>query len=88
MKNLNIVLKKMIYILNRPQKILCVLVFMLTCVGSFLECLGVSIIIPMVNVILNPEKLFENSIVQRFHILRSIDYETMVAAVVSYFKKH
>lgn len=82
MKNLNIVLKKMIYILNRPQKILCVLVFMLTCVGSFLECLGVSIIIPMVNVILNPEKLFENSIVQRFHILRSIDYETMVAAVV------
>ena len=82
MKNLNIILKKMIYILNRPQKILCVLVFMLTCVGSFLECLGVSIIIPMVNVILNPEKLFENSIVQRFHILRSIDYETMVAAVV------
>lgn len=82
MKNLNIVLKKMIYILNRPQKILCVLVFMLTCVGSFLECLGVSIIIPMVNVILNPEKLFENSIVQRFHFLRSIDYETMVAAVV------
>lgn len=82
MKNLNIVLKKMIYILNRPQKILCILVFMLTCVGSFLECLGVSIIIPMVNVILNPEKLFENSIVQRFHFLRSIDYETMVAAVV------
>lgn len=82
MKNLNIVLKKMIYILNCPQKILCVLVFMLTCVGSFLECLGVSIIIPMVNVILNPEKLFENSIVQRFHFLRSIDYETMVAAVV------
>ncbi len=82
MKNLNIVLKKMIYILNRPQKILCILVFMLTCVGSFLECLGVSIIIPMVNVILNPEKLFENSIVQRFHFLRSIDYETMVAVVV------
>lgn len=82
MKNLYIVLKKMIYILNRPQKILCILVFVLTCIGSALECLGVSVIIPMVNVILNPQKLFESSFAQRFSFLRNIDYGTMVVAAV------
>ena len=44
MKKVKELLKKMSYILNRFQKILCVIVCGLTIIGSILECLGVTII--------------------------------------------
>ena len=45
---------KIVYILNKPQKTLGIIVLIMTFLGALLECIGVSIIVPLVNVILNP----------------------------------
>lgn len=54
------VLKKMSYILNRKQKIYCVIMFIMTMIGVVFETLGVSIILPLVQAMLEPEQLLEN----------------------------
>lgn len=82
MKKIMDLIKKMIYILNRPQKILCILVFLLTILGSLLECLGVTIILPVVNLILEPDILMENTIVKSLPILNDLQYEGLVVLVV------
>ena len=48
-------LYKTVDILSLKQKLLCGVVFILLCFGSILECFGVSIIIPLVETIRNPE---------------------------------
>ena len=82
MRKLVNILKEMLYILNRPQKLLCILVFILTCLGSVLECLGVSIIIPVVNMILEPEQLLGSDTVQKFSFLACLDYNELVMLVI------
>ena len=42
------------YIMTTQQKIVCAFVFLLLSVGSILECLGVSLIIPLVESLQNP----------------------------------
>lgn len=76
------VVKKMLYILSRPQKILCILVFMLTTIGSLLECIGVSIIVPMVNVILSPDTLMNNTIIAKMPIVLNMGYKGLVILIV------
>lgn len=83
MKKFQIVIKQMIYILNKPQRILCFLVFLATCMGSFLECLGVSVIIPVVNVILNPQGIMDSSIVKSSSFLSSLSDKEMVIGIIS-----
>lgn len=82
MSKIKNVIKQMFYILNRPQKILCMLVFFATCVGSLLECLGVSVIIPVVNVILDPDKVRNSAIVQYYTILRNLSDDELVIGIV------
>ena len=54
------ILKKMAYILNKRQKISCVVVFAMTMIGVALETLGISIILPVVQAMLYPEQLMKN----------------------------
>ena len=82
MNNFILVLKKMFYILNRPQKILCIFVFLMICFSSVLECLGVSVIIPIVNVILSPEILMKSELVQTVSILRDLEYDSFVIVII------
>ena len=72
MSKIKNVIKQMFYILNRPQKILCMMVFGATCIGSLLECLGVSVIIPVVNVILDPDKVKNSVIFQKYSFLKEL----------------
>lgn len=82
MKQVIDVARKMLYILNRSQKILCIFVFLLTVIGSLLECLGVTIIIPMVNMILTPEALMNNAVIRKVPIVVNMGYEGLVILVV------
>ena len=76
------VINKMLYILNRPQKILCLLVLFLTCVGSFLECIGVSVIIPLVNVIVDPQAVEKSSLLGSIPYVIKLSYSGIVAFIV------
>ena len=68
----------MSYMLNRPQKVLCALFFFMTLFGSALECLGVSVIIPIMNVLMSPEQFLNSSIVRRISFLQELDYNGLV----------
>ncbi|MCM1038199.1 MAG: ATP-binding cassette domain-containing protein [Ruminococcus sp.] len=82
MRKLVNIWKKMLYILNRPQKLLCVIVFVLTCLGSGFECLGVSVIIPVVNMILDPEQLLNSSIAQKFSLIVCLEYNELIILTI------
>lgn len=53
-------LRKLFQILNRNQKILGIVVLICSFITAALETLGVSIIVPLVNALLQPEQLFDN----------------------------
>ncbi len=72
---------KTMYIMNRPQKILCLLVFFLTCIGSALECLGVSAIIPLVSVIQDPSVILESAFFKKRDYLASMTYVQVVVLI-------
>lgn len=61
------------YILNARQKRYAVLVFVLTLIGAGFETLGVSIIIPFVEALMNPEKLLEKEIIKKIYDILQID---------------
>ena len=52
--------KKFIYILDRQQKMWGCVVFFLSFIGALAETLGVSVILPLVQVMIDPDALFEN----------------------------
>lgn len=55
------ILGKLNHILSRKQKRQTVLVFFMTMIAAVLETLGVSIILPLVQAMISPEKLLENA---------------------------
>ena len=57
-------LRKLFQILNRNQKILGVVVLICTIMAAGLETLGVSVIVPLVNALLQPEQLFDISYIR------------------------
>mgnify|MGYP002511364403 CR=1 FL=1 len=64
--------KKFIYILDRQQKMWGCVVFFLSFIGALAETLGVSVILPLVQVMIDPDALFENKYIAKiadvFHI--------------------
>ena len=62
-KSLTEILQKMNFILTSSQKKWGILVVMLTIIGAGCETLGVSIILPLVQVMIAPQQLRENAIV-------------------------
>lgn len=81
MKQLKEAFLKMIYILDAPQKTLCVFVFIMTCVGSLLECLGVSAIVPLVQVIQEPSSLLNTSFAKNSRFISSLTYNQLVLVI-------
>ena len=57
-------LRKLFLVLNRNQKILGTVVLICSLVAAGLETLGVSVIVPLVNSLLQPEQLFKISFVR------------------------
>lgn len=81
MKQIFQMISKTFKIMNRPQKVLGILVFLLTCIGSILECLGVSVIIPLVTVIQSPDSIMNSEIVQGNRWLSDLSYYQMVVII-------
>lgn len=72
LKKVNDIWNKFKFILTTRQKQLAVLILLMTFIGAFVETLGVSIIIPFVQALVNPAELMQNHyislMVDVFHI--------------------
>lgn len=61
-KNLKFLWKKFMVILSAPQKRWAVVVFMLTMFGALLETVGVSVVVPMIQAMVQPDIIKNNEI--------------------------
>ena len=71
-------LGKLNYILSRQQKYLAVLVFAMSAVAALLEMLGVSIIIPIMDMLLNPSAVRQKWYIKTFVEIFSLDTDLSV----------
>lgn len=75
---------KLFIILNRQQKILGVVVLVMGLLAASLETIGVSVIVPLVNVLLSPEVLWTNKYVAFVaELLKISTNKQMVIMVIS-----
>ncbi|MCF0128400.1 MAG: ABC transporter ATP-binding protein [Pseudobutyrivibrio sp.] len=74
---------KVSHVLTTEQKWLSLLILILTCVGSLLEMLGVSIIIPVVNLILSPDDLYGSRFISWIPGIENADYRTLVVTIIA-----
>lgn len=81
MKKIKMILHKIIYVMNSRQKALAILVLVMSFIASLLETIGVSAIVPLVNVLLNPTEIRENIIIKNIPFLQNASYGTIVFAV-------
>lgn len=89
-------LKKAVYvfkqfwgILSRKFRVQFVFIFFIILIGSLLETLGVSVLLPLINAIIKPEKLMQNQymkiLIDLFHIQNTNSFVIMIAALVAVF---
>ncbi len=83
-------LQKISYLFDKKQKIQCLGLGVLILIGGLLETLGVSMMLPLVQAIMEPEKLMQNQYVQKVMELLHIETAnrliiTMLAAVILLF---
>lgn len=89
-------LKKAVYvfkqfwgILSRKFRVQFVFIFFIILIGSLLETLGVSVLLPLINAIIKPEKLMQNQymkiLIDLFHIQNTNSFVIIIAALVAVF---
>lgn len=93
MKKICELINKIVYVLTKPQKILGILVFLMQCLGAALECLGVSVIIPLVYVIQDPDALYNSAVFELNEWLKQLGYNQLIlliclGVVLLYFLKN
>lgn len=87
-------IKKINYVLNRKQKITLLIVAVLVLIGAFLELLGVSAIMPLIDVVSDPNKIHTNSYYKLVYNFLEFENENdfisfmVVAIVVIYVLKN
>ena len=74
-EEMNEIYRKYSFILTRTQKRWGIVLFILTIIGAVCETLGVSVILPFVQVMMLPDQLMQNDMVRqvviKFNIQRS-----------------
>ena len=83
-------LQKIAYLFDKKQKIQCLGLGVLILIGGLLETLGVSMMLPVVNAIMEPDKLMQNEKVQKIMDLLNIETAnqlimTMLASLIVLF---
>lgn len=76
------VIGKLNGILTRKQKYLFWIVFVCAILAAVLETVGVSIIVPLVNVLLQPELLWENQIVKWVAAVLSLNSDNQLTVLI------
>lgn len=87
------VVRKLNYIFNTKQKVEIFWLFVIICIGSGLELMGVSVILPIINGIMAPDKMLEEPvyiwIYEKFHMtsVRPLIMLLLVSLIVVYVIK-
>ena len=84
-ENIRIFCNKLNYILNRKQKIYGVILLFLSFLGAILETVGVSAIIPFVNIMMEPELAAQNAIMSKMFLVLKIDTYTNAVLMIGFF---
>lgn len=88
------VVRKLNYIFNTKQKVEIFWLFEIICIGSGLELMGVSVILPIINGIMAPDKMLEEPvyiwIYEKFHMtsVRPLIMLLLVSLIVVYVIKN
>ena len=88
------VVRKLNYIYNTKQKVEIFWLFVIICIGSGLELMGVSVILPIINGIMAPDKMLEEPvyiwIYEKFHMtsVRPLIMLLLVSLIVVYVIKN
>lgn len=88
------VVRKLNYIFTARQKVEIFWLFVIICIGSGLELMGVSVILPIINGIMAPDKMLEEPvyiwIYERFHMtsVRPLIMLLLVSLIVVYVVKN
>lgn len=81
MQQIKNILKRTLYVLDKPQKILCIFVFLLTCTGAAFECLGVSAIIPIVSAVQDPALIMNSAFFKSHPSLSALTYNEVIGII-------
>ena len=65
------ILRKLSILMDKNQKKKVGILFFITLIGAFLEVLGVSLMLPLVSAIMNPDIIYTNSTIK--HICEVLD---------------
>lgn len=80
------VVRKILYIFNRKQKIRLIELFILILIGTALETVGIAAIIPFVNSIMYPEKIVKNKyaayVYEMFHLDNPMQFVILLAIML------
>ena len=74
-------IKKMIAIFNKRQRVELVFLFLIVLLSAVVELLGVSMIIPFINAILQPDELVQNHYVSIFMEKMNIDTDGLIICI-------
>lgn len=77
MRKVKDALGKLSFILNREQKKYCILIFLMSLVSALIETVGVSIIVPVVQIVISVDNLMEQTyvrpLIKLFHLKTSAE---------------
>ena len=76
-------LNKIFSILNKKQRVETALVFCLTLIGAFLEVIGVSAVLPLVQAMIYPDQLRQNAVVSQIVTILHIDNDVQLLLMIS-----
>ena len=82
--------KKLSYIFSRRDKWKLAVLFVLVAIGSVLELLGVTIFMPFIQIIMNPQTIFQNQILHQMYIFlgknNTTDFLAALAGIIHAFR--
>ena len=81
MQQIKAIFNKTLYVLDKPQKILCIFVFFLTCIGAVFECLGATAIIPLVSAIQDPGLIMNSDYFRNHSWLLTLTYNEVIGII-------
>ena len=77
---------KLLFILNREQKLYCILIFFMSLIAALIETVGVSVIIPVVQVVISADELMKQPyirpVMELFHLNTSTEVVLFVCICV------
>ena len=82
MKKVKSIINHLFIILNREQKYYGIIVLVASLIGAVLETLGVSVIAPVIMVLLEPQELMSNQIVQKICIFLNVESDRQFSVLL------